>query len=61
MTAQRYTFIYEAEGRRVEMSITPDGNQHHFVTAFYMDFLRANAFTIPYVESPDICDLAIDW
>ena len=60
MTGEKYTFLYESDSRRVEMSFTPKGDTHREITTIYMDFLRANAFTIPFVEEPDICDLAID-
>ena len=60
MTSEKYTFLYESEGRRVEMSFTPEGDTHHEITAIYIDFLRSLGYTIPQIYEPDICDLAID-
>ena len=61
MTGEKYTFIYESADRRVEMSFTPEGDTHHDITSVYIDFLRALGYTIPAIQDPDICDLAIDW
>ena len=58
--ADKYTFTYESESRRVEISFTPDSDTHMAVTTIYMDFLRALGYTIPSISDPDICDLAID-
>ena len=60
MTAEKYTFLYESESRRVEISFTPDGDRHNEVTTIYIDFLRSLGYTIPQIYEPDICDLAID-
>ena len=59
MTGEKYTFIYESEGRRVAMEFTPDGDTHVAVTTMYIDFLRSLGYTIPYIYDPNICDLAL--
>ena len=57
---EKYTFLYESNNRRVEMSFTPEGDTHHEITTMYIDFLRSLGYTIPQIYEPDICDLAID-